>query len=130
MQQSVALHRLSCSEDGDARILSLFSYKQSGVLKPRLLQIYGWQIPVMLLNISILMFLLGLVVLVFHEAFHGLKDWKVSLMIRLVWPSSKYFRADYLAKMAFAFSVVALFGGGNYLFSTVTLYKGLEDLKS
>jgi hypothetical protein len=32
--------------------------------------------------------------------------------------------------MAFAFSVVASFGFGNYLFSTVTLYRGLEDLKN
>jgi hypothetical protein len=66
-QQSVALHRLSSNEDALIRLCSIFSYNNAGILKPRYTQIYIWQAPVMLLNLSIALFLLGLVVLVYNE---------------------------------------------------------------
>jgi hypothetical protein len=67
MQQSVALYRLGSNREGLIKLQALLSYKVSGAAKPRYLQIYVWQTPVMLLNVSILLFLIGLLTLVYHE---------------------------------------------------------------
>ena len=78
-QQSVALHRLAGNEDGLVRLCRILSYKQNGRLKPRYLQIFIWQASVMLLNISIFLFLLGLVIVVYQEVVNGSEDARVSL---------------------------------------------------
>jgi len=66
VQQSVALHRLNSNQDGLAKLRSMLSYKHAGVLKARYSQVYIWQTPVMLLNVSIFLFLIGLVIVVFR----------------------------------------------------------------
>jgi hypothetical protein len=78
-QQSVALHRLAGNEDGLLRLCMILSYRQNEKLKPRYLQIFIWQAPVMLLNISIFLFLLGLAIVVYQRAMSGLEDARVSL---------------------------------------------------
>lgn len=67
MQQSVALYRLGSNRGGLIKLRTLLSYKVSGAFKPRYLQIYVWQTPVMLLNVSISLFLIGLITLVYRE---------------------------------------------------------------
>lgn len=65
MQQSIALHRLSAGEDGLAQVRRLLGYRTSnGLWEPRRLQILVWQVPVMMLNLSITLLSTGLLIVV------------------------------------------------------------------
>ncbi|KIV79109.1 hypothetical protein PV11_06694 [Exophiala sideris] len=99
-QQSVALHRLASNEDGLLRLCTVLSYKQAGRLQPRYLQIFIWQASVMLLNISIFLFLLGLVILVYQEVVSG-SEVKLTAVV---------------------FTIAGVFGSAIYLTSTIALY--------
>ena len=76
-QQSGALHRLSSNQDGLAKLRLMLSYKHAGVLKARYSQVYIWQTPVMLLNISICLFLIGLATVVFRTGDTEAEDARV-----------------------------------------------------
>lgn len=79
MQQTVALHRLRSNQDGPRRVHSLLSHRQAGADHPRYLQIFIWQTPVMLLNVSIVLFIIGLSILVYHDVSRESGDIKVRL---------------------------------------------------
>ena len=78
-QQTVALHRLSCYSKGLAMIRSMLGEYQkepindetitrsAGRCRPRWLQLYVWQTAIMLLNFSVLLFIVGLVVFIFDQ---------------------------------------------------------------
>lgn len=73
-QQSVALNRISSYKDCTSRIRSLLGQKlvskdsdRSETWVPRMLQLYVWQTPIMLLNFGILAFVVGLGIMVFEN---------------------------------------------------------------
>jgi hypothetical protein len=68
-QQSIALHRIGGHSEALQRIRSILSIRDGSMQpKPRRSQLYIWQVPIMLLNISILLFLVGLAILVWNAA--------------------------------------------------------------
>lgn len=73
-QQSVALNRLSCYKDGLSKIRFVLGHMQPSkdgrpeTWEPRRLQLYVWQTPIMLLNFSILLFIIGLSVMIIGAA--------------------------------------------------------------
>lgn len=69
MQQSLAMNRLCCYLDRWKRIrLMLGKPKDAqGISKPRWTQLYVWQVPIMLLNIGLILFLAGLVAEIFSH---------------------------------------------------------------
>ena len=71
-QQSILLHRMGSHTEGLDRLQDLLRSRKAvaGVpAKPRPTQLYVWQIPVNLLNISIILFLIGLAIQVSAMAF-------------------------------------------------------------
>lgn len=84
-QQSVLLHRMGSHKEGLDRLQDLLRSRNAvaGVpAKPRPMQLYVWQIPVILLNLSILLFLTGLATQVFamaatHDSETGTDEQKV-----------------------------------------------------
>ncbi|MCJ1418811.1 hypothetical protein MMC32_005162 [Xylographa parallela] len=70
-QQGVTLRRLSSHRDGFRfvrRLLGRPTKQQEELFEPRLAQLYVWQTPVMLLNFSIVLAVLGLAVLLVDKA--------------------------------------------------------------
>jgi nitrogen fixation-related uncharacterized protein len=65
-QQSIALNRYGQHQDGLEALQKLLRSDVTG--SSRRLQLYVWQLPVMLLNISIALFLIGLVILMWARA--------------------------------------------------------------
>ncbi|KAF7531684.1 hypothetical protein G7054_g8630 [Neopestalotiopsis clavispora] len=61
-QQSLALNRICCYSDRWARIRAMLGKPQGsqGIVRPSWTQIYVWQVPIMLLNIGLILFLAGL----------------------------------------------------------------------
>lgn len=64
-QQSLALNRLACYEDGYARIRQMLGGDRTQV---RRRQLFVWQAPIMLLNIGVLLFVAGLVRFILSNA--------------------------------------------------------------
>jgi hypothetical protein len=71
-QQSIALTRYGRSADGLKDLKHLLTGNTTG--KASRVQQYVWQLPVMLLNISIALFLIGLVILIWARAASS-PDW-------------------------------------------------------
>ena len=70
-QQSILLHRMGSHTEGLNRLQDLLRSRNAvaGVpVKPRPTQLYVWQIPVNLLNVSIILFLIGLAIHIFATA--------------------------------------------------------------
>ena len=70
-QLSIALYRLGSSPEALRRLRELLGRKTDrhpGLYEPRSSQVYIWQVPSMLLNISIQLFILGLTVLIWTVA--------------------------------------------------------------
>lgn len=70
-QQSILLHRMGSHTEGLDRLQGLLQSGNAvaGVpAKPRPMQLYIWQIPVNLLNVSIILFLIGLAIHLFAMA--------------------------------------------------------------
>ena len=68
--QVITLHRIGSHPEALEKIrLILGKNVDGGAMKPRSSQLYVWQIPVMLLTVSIALFIIGLVILVFQTAF-------------------------------------------------------------
>ena len=118
VQQSVALHRLSSNQDGLAKLRSMLSYKHAGVLKARYSQVYIWQTPVMLLNVSIFFFLIGLVIVVFRTGETEAEDIRVGLHEPVKQSVTNLCKSQTKA----AFAIAACFGFVTYVLSTVSLY--------
>ena len=71
-QQSILLHRMGGHTEGLDRLQDLLRSSKTaagGPAKPRMVQLYVWQIPVNLLNVSIVLFLIGLAIDIFAMAF-------------------------------------------------------------
>ena len=71
MQQSVSLSRISSYNNYASRIRDLLGEKllpedndRGEIWVPRILQLYVWQTPIMLLNFGILVFVVGLGIMV------------------------------------------------------------------
>jgi hypothetical protein len=68
-QQSIALYRLGTSKKRLRQLQRLLeTTRKTNAHKGRRLQQYLWQVPIMLLNVSILVFLIGLLILIWHRA--------------------------------------------------------------
>ncbi|KFY18494.1 hypothetical protein V493_08562 [Pseudogymnoascus sp. VKM F-4281 (FW-2241)] len=76
MQQSIALHRLSSNTNGLERVRNLLGYSEGGTWKARHLQIFMWQSAVMLLNVAIFLFILGLFIAILSGARDGTEDYR------------------------------------------------------
>lgn len=63
-QQAVALGRLSSHPDGARKMREVLGREVGGRWRPRKVQLLIWQTPISLLNASIMMFVAGLIVLV------------------------------------------------------------------
>jgi hypothetical protein len=77
-QQSITLSRLGGQQDGLSELKKLLQNNKSTVSRR---QLYIWQLPVMILNVSILLFLIGLFVVIWNQAVEHLSwddDMKVS----------------------------------------------------
>ena len=88
-QQSILLHRMGSHAEGLNRLQNLLRSKNAiaagGVVpaKARPIQLYVWQIPVNLLNVSIFLFIIGLAIQIFAMAFRARDDSKI------VWTDEK-----------------------------------------
>lgn len=69
MQQSLAMNRLCCYSDRWKRIRLMLGKPKDvhGISKPRWTQLYVWQVPIMLLNIGLVLFLSGLIAEIFSH---------------------------------------------------------------
>jgi len=111
LQQTTTLNRLGADEKGLIRlrkVLSSQGTKNGNHPAPSMLQIYVWQAPILLLNITLVMFLLGLALLVlpvFHKSFSGSEEAKVGKL----------------------FGPIALFALLNYLVPAILLVYAVED---
>lgn len=79
MHQSIALHRLSSNTNGLERLRNLLGYRKDGSWKIRHLQVFMWQSAVMLLNIAIFLFILGLFIAILSGARNGTEDYRVRI---------------------------------------------------
>lgn len=69
IQQSNALFKLGCRDDGKSQMRKIMQSSQTtGATRESRLQHFIWQSPIMLLNFSILIFVIGLLILVFSHA--------------------------------------------------------------
>lgn len=103
-QQSIALSRLNSHPEGLRQIrrqlggpVSLRSSTDRGEVvgrnvawKPSLLQVYVWQVPVMMLNFSILMFLAGLGWSVWDAALKKGPTWEEDIKVYELFPVMVY----------------------------------------
>ncbi|KAK6340649.1 hypothetical protein TWF696_008973 [Orbilia brochopaga] len=105
-QQSIALYRLGESKNALKKLQELLSCTTdaTAVRRPTSMQKYLWQIPVMLLNVSVLVFLVGLVILIWERA-ADMPSWDDDM------------------KIAFVASLAGVFGLGNYLVGMFLLYR-------
>ncbi|KAJ6260754.1 hypothetical protein Dda_4983 [Drechslerella dactyloides] len=103
-QQSIALYRLGESQSALEKLQKLLRSKKDPS-KLSSAQRYLWQVPVMLLNVSVLVFLVGLMILIWERA--------------AVMPSW-----DDDMKVAFVASLAGIFGLANYVLGMFLLYQG------
>lgn len=82
MHQSIALHRLSSNTNGLERVRSLLGYNAVGGWRARNIQVFMWQSAVMLLNVAIFLFVLGLFIAILAGARHGTEDVRVRMHYR------------------------------------------------
>ncbi|OAL32805.1 hypothetical protein AYO20_07762 [Fonsecaea nubica] len=77
--QSIAVYRLTTSDEGLDELARLLGYntQDPGRSRPRRIQVLAWQMPVMLLNLSITLFLIGLLCQIFNSYTMTRKDVKV-----------------------------------------------------
>ena len=86
-QQGVSLNRISGYSDGLSRIRAILGSRRGligTVVMPHWDQIYVWQGPIMLLNISVILFIVGLVIMVFDRLWDAVLA-EQSLKVR--WPA-------------------------------------------
>ncbi|KAK4209373.1 hypothetical protein QBC37DRAFT_324064, partial [Rhypophila decipiens] len=100
-QQGVSLNRLSGYSDSLSKIRNLlgsagFHRQHRVTVTPHWDQLYVWQTPIMLLNVSIILFITGVVILIFETL--GSVEW-----------------SDRHLKIIVLFSVAGAFSGFNYL---------------
>lgn len=123
-QQAVTLRRLSSHREGLLflrRLLGRQKNQPNGVFEPRLAQLYVWQTPIMLLNFSIIVAVVGLAVLVVDKA--SKSEWSnadVQVGSRNI-VIGQVQEADCLKILAI-FASAGIFAASNYLFSTMLLY--------
>ncbi|KAE9366260.1 hypothetical protein N431DRAFT_472808 [Stipitochalara longipes BDJ] len=111
-QQTVTLHRIGSHSEALQKIRSMLGEQLRGApVKPRPSQLYVWQIPVMLLTVSILLFLIGLAILIFHAAFAHSST---------VWTDDK--------KIVVVFTIAGTYAAVNYVSSLVCLYSQASKL--
>jgi len=124
-QQGVTLRRLSSHKEGLLFVRMLLGRPkklQHDAVEPRLAQLYVWQTPVMLLNFSIILAVLGLAVLIVDKAEKsGWSNADMQVQSRVLQLSEAY-EAESLKILA-VFGSAGVFAALNYLFSTVFLYR-------
>lgn len=75
-QQGVSLNRLSGYSDSLSRIRNLLGSQTAHltvIISPHWDQLYVWQTPIMLLNVSVILFITGIVIELFDSM--GKVDW-------------------------------------------------------
>ncbi|EXA53642.1 hypothetical protein FOVG_01380 [Fusarium oxysporum f. sp. pisi HDV247] len=101
-QQSIALYRLGGHDIGLTTLRTLL--KGSGKQGASKLQLYVWQMPIMLLNVSILLFVIGLMILIWDRA-----------AMQSSW--------DQDPKIALVASIAGLYALINYGIGTLSIYR-------
>ena len=68
-QQSILLHRIGGHSQGFSALRLLLQGKLTNhVMQPSKIQLYVWQLPIMLHNVSVLLFIIGLMILIWDLA--------------------------------------------------------------
>ncbi|KAH7090172.1 hypothetical protein FB567DRAFT_284828 [Paraphoma chrysanthemicola] len=101
-QQSIALNRYGRQPDGLKELQDSIKGTQRGDARPS--QLYVWQLPIMLLNISLALFVVGLVILIWAKA-------------------ARSPRWDDDMKIAFVVTIAGLFCVFNYAIGASMLYR-------
>ncbi|KAJ8112382.1 hypothetical protein OPT61_g5236 [Boeremia exigua] len=101
-QQSIALHRYGTHSQG--LVMLRKSLASSSNKRASRLQIYVWQMPVMLLNVSITLLIVGLFILIWDRVAQT-TDWTDNL------------------KVAVVTTLIGVFALANYVVGAVALYK-------
>lgn len=126
-QQTIGLSRLCSCEDGWVKVRHLLGKRNPdyGVslhrhhrharykVKMKTSQLWMWQTPVMLANIAILLFVIGLMISIFARAVKTRGDWTMGRN-----------------QIAIVFGLACIFSGGNYLFCWLCLSRGSLESKS
>ena len=89
-QQSIALSRFGGQQGGLDKLQELLKNNKATASRR---QLYIWQLPVMILNVSILLFLIGLLIIIWNQATEQLA-WDDDMKVRAA--SEK---AEYLAEI-------------------------------
>lgn len=135
---SIALYRLNSYPDGLSKIRQtlgeeITTMTPSGhaltVFRPRLSQVYIWQVPVMLLNLSICLFLVGLTVFVWDLAFASGLQWESDNTKVLELCHRPRSHAAHYFQIAMTFTVAGGVAGINYVLSMFCLFYRTSKLK-
>lgn len=78
-QQSITLHRFSTHVNDLRNLRGLLGYQDTpaGIWRPRKIQLYVWQMPVMMLRFGIYLFLVGLFLLLWKAARPNGHSWSM-----------------------------------------------------
>jgi hypothetical protein len=122
-QQSVTLMRYSKHPEGLALLQKQF--QTASKTAAGRVHLFVWQIPIMLVNISIGMFLLGVLILVWDIA---AQKWGKDLTVgpRTSWVKF-YLRLANVKQIAILTTVAGAFAFACYLVGTITIYVQKED---
>lgn len=127
-QQGVTLRRLSSHRDGFPFVRMLLgrqNKQRHGLVEPRLAQLYVWQTPVMLLNFSVILAVLGLAVLVVDRARKSAwadADVQVGSVLEIHLSAKEPYTLTSSPKILAIFASAGVFAASNYLFATMFLY--------
>ncbi|KAF2667535.1 hypothetical protein BT63DRAFT_426397 [Microthyrium microscopicum] len=119
-QQSIRLHRLSCHKRSNTSIRRLLRRRKpcnkTGCILPRKLQVWAWQLSVLLLGISVLAMISGMFILIWSGT-------------GSIFPSEDVEWWNGEAKLAVSFTIVFAFIFVLFMVEQVTLYtwKGEDD---
>ncbi|KAG8354233.1 hypothetical protein FVEN_g7816 [Fusarium venenatum] len=109
-QQSLTLHRLSCYTNKCERVREMLSKSSSYQAHPseaEVTQLYVWQTPIMLLNIGIVLFIIGLAIQIITDL------------------SSTWSPAD--VKAFVLVMIATIFAASVYMSSSILLYSRIKD---
>lgn len=114
MQQGNLLYKLTSRSNGLRRLQAMLRSNRQvgGKWQESKGQHFVWQTPLMLLNFSFWLFLIGLMIMVFNAAV-----------------ASKEGLGGREVKIAFVFGFAAVFSIGSFLFSMVDLYKEADGMQ-
>lgn len=118
-QQAITLYRFSSQEDACHRIRKVLGHRnRHGRWRPKMMHVYIWQVPVICLRVGILLFLIGLIILLWTAKLDSPGNFQVSA--RSVVDLHPGLTSS--VQVAVVFSVVGPLIVLNYLFCSFAVY--------